>query len=687
MSNQINADVTSSSAVTLSDVTHHITKSLSQEVEKSATVHSTPNMTPNLTPTKDIQDTPPYPLEVETIDTSAINLIPTYSKIDLLGTTTSNEDHLSSNSALLAPLNNNHQGNYNKNFIKKNLSTSTFPKESPHNTNLESTDITLIYNNNSPLYIPSTSPLTQSRKHTTNNITIPISSIYIDITDSLENAKNSTILSKEKDYSEEITTLPKLQEHSSKLPNHELTNSYCNTSNFPHNTRGTNFLCNSSPTPKPYSTLMAGNELAGTSSVIQCSSRGEASISSSTKPDLSCPSSLGGNENCHGNIQQPLMVVNSSPTTTKLPIPPDPLLPSSIMGNAPVQPTKCDSDCGTPNLSTILLPTPDSRDTRITSESMELSGAAQAYHMGQDNARENSPQVVPDIGTSNPQVLPHHIIPPLSPLAATRGENVDVREVEEAISLMRETRTKIGVLKEIKIIIFKERFEKKHILICPPHLLKSSIDIRAPRNPGVGNFVVILNPYLATLNPLRMEREMTENGTNQTNRAINIIIWNCRGCNGDDFRRNFRSLIDWHKPPLVALVETKMQDHQPLLDNFPYTNMIQVPSIGSSGGLAILWDNTVFELEEISTSGQEIHAMVKRNKTGRPYVTLPVYSMLGSPIEKNRAGGPVETLDSYKNFRQRTKNITPLFCRQPGPDEQSRQRNLQNHQTCYGHLL
>ncbi|KAH0652418.1 hypothetical protein KY290_030851 [Solanum tuberosum] len=241
---------------------------------------------------------------------------------------------------------------------------------------------------------------------------------------------------------------------------------------------------------------------------------------------------------------------------------------------------------------------------------------AQAYHRGQDNARENSPQVVPDIGTSNPQVLPHHIISPLSPLAMTRGEHVDVREVEEAIALMRETRTKIGFLKEIKIIIFKERFEKKHILICPPHLLKSSIDIRAPRNPGVGNFVVILNPYLATLNPLRMERDMTENGTNQTNRTMNIIIWNCKGCNGDDFRRNFRSLIDWHKPPLVALVETKMQDHQPLLDNFPYTNMIQVPSIGSSGGLAILWDDTVFELEEISTSGQEIHAMVKDNFYG-----------------------------------------------------------------------
>ncbi|KAH0705475.1 hypothetical protein KY290_010166 [Solanum tuberosum] len=64
------------------------------------------------------------------------------------------------------------------------------------------------------------------------------------------------------------------------------------------------------------------------------------------------------------------------------PFPRDPLLPPSIMGNASVQPTKCDSDCGTPNLSTILLPTPDSIDTRITSESMELSGDSSALPQG-----------------------------------------------------------------------------------------------------------------------------------------------------------------------------------------------------------------------------------------------------------------------------------------------------------------
>ncbi|KAH0632709.1 hypothetical protein KY284_035504 [Solanum tuberosum] len=108
--------------------------------------------------------------------------------------------------------------------------------------------------------------------------------------------------------------------------------------------------------------------------------------------------------------------------------------------------------------------------------------------------------------------------------------------------------------------------------------------------------------------------------TTPINKSMNLIVWNRRGCNEDDFRRNFRSLIDWHKPPLVALVETKMQDHQPLLDNFPFNTMIQVPANGNSGGLVMLWDNKIVELDNIATTGQEIHAMVKVRSTNNSWL-------------------------------------------------------------------
>lgn len=61
----------------------------------------------------------------------------------------------------------------------------------------------------------------------------------------------------------------------------------------------------------------------------------------------------------------------------------------------------------------------------------------------------------------------------------------------------------------------------------------------------------------------------------------------------------------------MALIETKMQNHQPLLDDFPFTNMIEVASVGNSSGLVILWDDSILELDDIMTTDQEIHAMIK----------------------------------------------------------------------------
>ncbi|KAK4706415.1 hypothetical protein R3W88_034019 [Solanum pinnatisectum] len=115
---------------------------------------------------------------------------------------------------------------------------------------------------------------------------------------------------------------------------------------------------------------------------------------------------------------------------------------------------------------------------------------------------------------------------------------------------MRETRTKISDLKEIRITVFKERFEKKQILICHPNLLKSSLDIRLSINSQLGNCVLVINPLMRTPRE-EPRRSILLMVPPSLNRSMNIIIWNCRGANGPDFRRNFLSLLDWHKPPLI----------------------------------------------------------------------------------------------------------------------------------------
>lgn len=69
-----------------------------------------------------------------------------------------------------------------------------------------------------------------------------------------------------------------------------------------------------------------------------------------------------------------------------------------------------------------------------------------------------------------------------------------------------------------------------------------------------------------------------------------------------DFHHNFRALLDWYGLPLDALVEIKMSNHQPLFDSFPFTKMIEVLVVGHLGGLVVLWDDSILDLDGIPTS-------------------------------------------------------------------------------------
>ncbi|KAG5621920.1 hypothetical protein H5410_007138 [Solanum commersonii] len=219
---------------------------------------------------------------------------------------------------------------------------------------------------------------------------------------------------------------------------------------------------------------------------------------------------------------------------------------------------------------------------------------------------ESSNQVPNNVASASQVPIPTPI-PPLNQMNVGNQE-----EVDDVLELLRETRTKIVVLREIKIMVYKEKSEKKLISICHPRLLKSSLDIRPPTNPRLGNYILVMNPTLRETNrqagarrnlPLMVPPHMIG--------SMNLIIWNCGGGNGPEFRRNFRSLLDWHKPPLVALLETKMQNHISLLEEFPFTRMIEVPTIGNSGGIVVLWDDAILELDEITTTNQEVHAIIK----------------------------------------------------------------------------
>nr|XP_009775748.1 PREDICTED: uncharacterized protein LOC104225604 [Nicotiana sylvestris] len=92
---------------------------------------------------------------------------------------------------------------------------------------------------------------------------------------------------------------------------------------------------------------------------------------------------------------------------------------------------------------------------------------------------------------------------------------------------------------------------------------------------------------------------------------MNFIIWNCRGVRSADFRRNFRSLLDYNHPSLVVILKTHCRDHQHLKEEFNFNGLLEEPAIGQLGGIAILWATDALTVDYVASTRQEIHCHIQ----------------------------------------------------------------------------
>lgn len=72
-----------------------------------------------------------------------------------------------------------------------------------------------------------------------------------------------------------------------------------------------------------------------------------------------------------------------------------------------------------------------------------------------------------------------------------------------------------------------------------------------------------------------------------------------------------RNLINTHKSTVLALTETRMEDHNNLLQTMNFTDVIQVPASGYSRGIALIWKSSEVEVEPFVLTEQEIHATIE----------------------------------------------------------------------------
>lgn len=83
---------------------------------------------------------------------------------------------------------------------------------------------------------------------------------------------------------------------------------------------------------------------------------------------------------------------------------------------------------------------------------------------------------------------------------------------------------------------------------------------------------------------------------------MNYIIWNTRRANSAKFKRHFKKMIDMHKPVILALLETRMSDHDSLTEDLGFSKKIQYPAVRRSGGLVVMWNKDNININDINIS-------------------------------------------------------------------------------------
>ncbi|XP_015160241.1 uncharacterized protein [Solanum tuberosum] len=157
-------------------------------------------------------------------------------------------------------------------------------------------------------------------------------------------------------------------------------------------------------------------------------------------------------------------------------------------------------------------------------------------------------------------------------------------------------------------MIFQVNEDKKYIHLCPIALLKTSFDLRPAVNSAIAKYAVVMTPTMITNHiPMSDNPDSATSFYSPMNQPTSFIVWNTRGVNNDNFKRNFKELIKNHNPCMAALLETKMADHLSMVTKFGFDDYWEVPA------LVLLWHSIILNVTRKKQTPQEMHAMIQVN--------------------------------------------------------------------------
>ena len=109
---------------------------------------------------------------------------------------------------------------------------------------------------------------------------------------------------------------------------------------------------------------------------------------------------------------------------------------------------------------------------------------------------------------------------------------------------------------------------------------------------------------------------------------MNTIIWNCRGALKPSFQSHVRELVQNHDPAILVLMETKIGGDRAkeISGRLPFDEAFHTDTIGYAGGLWMLWNSDKVEVSILSSTEQEIHAIVKVLNSNLSWLFTAVYA-------------------------------------------------------------
>ncbi|XVE58118.1 hypothetical protein DITRI_Ditri04bG0144300 [Diplodiscus trichospermus] len=105
----------------------------------------------------------------------------------------------------------------------------------------------------------------------------------------------------------------------------------------------------------------------------------------------------------------------------------------------------------------------------------------------------------------------------------------------------------------------------------------------------------------------------------QANFPIKFMIWNSVGALNAYRQRVVMDLINSLQPAVLVLTETRLSRAraEEIIGTFPFDDHRVTPNLGYVGGMWLLWRSGVVEVEVLSFTEHEIHALIKEPQTNQ----------------------------------------------------------------------